>query len=268
MAWIPKTKRTWPGGVREWGWVGTKCLRIWFFCCLWWEREPTAFQETEAGGSWWAEKKVTYPWKKEEPPLRVGTCSEGLKRSLSKLCSSHSRFSLWTLSLHRSLSTVWWSACAEASQRSKLQTQEPVPTFTAGHTSEINCCLFFFPECQGRLILGLTPGNGCMKSIYRMNWAGSIYRILERFLFKPKNAHEYWDKPFEMVQKCAHRKLLIVKEKCRLEMPMRKAGPQKANLDISCFWNFLYVGLALFVLLPPFDEIPMSGHRLHSQEAH
>ena len=61
------------------------------------------------GGSWWiavTKRKVPYPWKEEPPQVRMGTCSEGLKRSLSKLCSSRSRFSLWTLSLHRSLSTV------------------------------------------------------------------------------------------------------------------------------------------------------------------
>lgn len=54
-----------------------------------------------------------------------------------------------------------------------------------------------------------------------------------------------------MVQRYEHRKILIIKEKCRFEIPLRKAGPKEGNLDISCFWNFLSVGLALFLLLPP-----------------
>lgn len=58
--------------------------------------------------------------------------------------------------------------------------------------------LVFLRECRGRLVLGLTPGNGCMINIYRTDWAGSIYSILERF--KQKNAHECWDKPFEIVR--------------------------------------------------------------------
>lgn len=103
-----------------------------------------------------------------------------------------------------------------------------------------------------------------------MDWAGSIYSILERFLFKQKNAHENWDKPFEMVQKYEHRKLLIIKEKCRLEIPLRKAGPKEANLDISCFWNSPSMGLALFTLLSPLMKFQWAGTacilRKHSKD--